>query len=279
MLPSALRAESDSEIGLHLPVQPRGIPTTWLGAVTPTSAIVKTKLPPGARARLLVQDITGEKLAFPAEPPLFPGCCVASFAPRGLMPDRNYSYQLEVEGRPAIYPPGIFRTFPETGTPAPIRFAFGSCARTGSEHAVFEAIRRRGPNVMLHLGDMHYENISRNQPQLYRAAWDTVLSSSTQGALYRNVPLAYVWDDHDFGPNDADGRSPARPVARAVYREYAPHYPLGGGAGDVAIYQAFSLGRVRFLMTDLRSERAANKLPDQPGKSMMGAAQKTWFFH
>jgi alkaline phosphatase D len=85
-------------------------------------------------------------------------------------------------------------------------------------------------------------------------------------------------DDHDFGPNDADSRSPARPVARSVYREYAPHYPLGGGSGDAAVYQAFTLGRVRFLLTDLRSERVADKTPDGPAKTMMGTAQKMWFF-
>jgi alkaline phosphatase D len=67
-------------------------------------------------------------------------------------------------------------------------------------------------------------------------------------------------------------------VARSVYREYAPHYPLGAGAGDAAVFQAFSHGRVRFIMTDLRSERVADKTPDSTAKSMLGTAQKMWFF-
>ncbi|WP_164842282.1 alkaline phosphatase D family protein [Actinoplanes solisilvae] len=31
------------------------------------------------------------------------------------------------------------------------------------------------------------------------------LTAPAQAALYRSVPVAYVWDDHDYGPNNADG--------------------------------------------------------------------------
>ena len=43
------------------------------------------------------------------------------------------------------------------------------------------------------------------------------------------------------------------------------------------IYQAFSIGRVRFILTDLRSERTPFIEPDNPTKSMLGKAQKPWF--
>ena len=250
----------------------------WLGAVTSTTATVKAKVPQGTRAQLYVREFGGAPHAVPIDPASTRGSHVATFRITGLQPSTTYTYTLEVNGRPSFFPPGRLRTFPPEGKPSALKFAFSSCARTGSEHAVFETIRQRDPDVFLHLGDMHYENISRPDPRLFRAAWDTVLSSSTQGALYRDVPLAYTWDDHDFGPNDADSRSPARPVARAVYREYAPHYPLGAGAGNAGVFQAFSFGRVRFIMTDLRSDRMADKTPDTPAKTMMGTAQKMWFF-
>jgi alkaline phosphatase D len=169
------------------------------------------------------------------------------------------------------------RTFPPEGQPANFAFAFGSCARTGSQHTVFNTIASKRPAVFIHLGDLHYVNVCRDNPRHFRAAWDTVLSSNTQGALYRNIPLAYIYDDHDFGPNDSDKRNPGRPASRIVYREYMPHYPLPAGDGDAAIHQAFTVARVRFILTDLRSERDAGKTPDGPSKSMMGAAQKEWF--
>src|SRR6185369_569902 len=110
-------------------------------------------------------------------------------------------------------------------------------------------------------------NIDKNDARLFRAAWQTTLTSPAQAALYRSVPLAYIWDDHDFGPNDGDSTAPGRVASRLTYQEFMPHYPLGAGAGDVPIYQAFTIGRVRFILTDLRSERSPDSVPDGPEKS------------
>jgi alkaline phosphatase D len=87
-----------------------------------------------------------------------------------------------------------------------------------------------------------------------------------------------MWDDHDYGPNDGDATSPGRQASRLTYQEYVPHYPLAAGSGNVPIYQAFTIGRVRFILTDTRSERDTVQVPpDDPNKSMLGAAQKAWF--
>ncbi len=277
------KPEADRAVVLRPPERPSGVPTLWLGAVTHTSATVKTKLPPGTRPRLYVLKPGEAPLVFEPETPRDPRSTVATFRLTKLDPASLYTLSLEVNSKPSSYPPGLLRTFPVAGQAASFKFAFGSCARTGSQHSVFSLIASREPTVFVHLGDMHYTNISRNDPRLYRAAWDTVLSSTAQGALYRTVPLAYVWDDHDFGPNNADLRSPSRPTARRVYREYAPHYPLPAdealpqAAGDAPIYQAFTLGRARFILTDLRSERTANKFDDGPNKSALGPLQKSWF--
>ena len=275
---TALRSlAADAPEEMRMPEKPAGMPIMWLGAVTHESAVVKTKLPPQAAARLLVRTAGREPIIFPSEPLAEKSGSVRSFRLRGLAAVTRYTCTIEVNGRPANYPPAVLRTFPTPGNAASFAFAFGSCARTGSEHAVFETIRRRDPAFFLHLGDLHYVNISRDDPQFFRAAWDTVLASTTQGALYRTVPLAYMWDDHDFGPNDADARTPSRAAARRVYREYAPHYALPAGEGNAAIYQAFSIGRARFIMTDLRSERSPKNARGGPGKTMLGAAQKEWF--
>lgn len=256
----------------------------WLGAVTHESATVKTKLPAGTRSRLFVLKFGGSPISFDPLTPADLRSTVTTFHLAGLEPNTRYICTLEVNGRPSTYPPVSLRTFPAAGEAASFQFAFSSCARTGSQHQVFSTIAAKDPSVFVHLGDLHYTNISRNDPRLFRAAWDTILSSTTQGPLYRTVPLAYIYDDHDFGPNDADDRSPARPASRRTYREYAPHYPLPADtmapqmAGDAPIFQAFTLARARFILTDLRSERIPGNVPDGPGKSMMGPVQKDWFF-
>ena len=169
---------------------------------------------------------------------------------------------------------GAFRTPPDG--PFSFLIGVGGCAVTGSDRPVFDVIRRQEPLFFLHLGDMHYENIDSTDPEAYRQAWREVLASSTQSALYRSAPIAYMWDDHDFGPNNSNRLAPGREAARLAYRQMIPHYPLAAGPGDVPIFQAFTIGRVRFILTDLRSARTPYRSWIEE-RSMMGERQKDWF--
>ena len=183
----------------------------------------------------------------------------------GLRPDTDHGFRLVVDGEAdATRGNGSFRT-PAFGADS-FRVALSSCARVGSNGRVFDAIAASDPLLYLALGDIHYANIGQNSPDAFRAAYERLLTEPGQAALYRDVPVAYVWDDHDYGPNDADSTSPSRPAARQVYREIVPH--AGVAPGDEPINQAFTIGRVRFVMTDGRSERTS--------ESMLGAAQLAW---
>ena len=62
--------------------------------------------------------------------------------------------------------------------------------------------------------------------------------------------------------------------AQAAYRLAVPHYPLEGGVDEGPIHQAFTIGRVRFIVTDARSERDPS---DVEHPSMLGEAQLAWF--
>jgi hypothetical protein len=140
----------------------------------------------------------------------------------GLRPATNYRFTVVVDGEPdATRGAGSFRT-PGVGAES-FRVALSSCARVGSNARVFDAIAAADPLVYLQMGDLHYANIGRNSPDAFRSAYDTLLTEPGQAALYRQVPIAYVWDDHDYGPNDADSTSASRPAARQVYREVVPH--------------------------------------------------------
>jgi hypothetical protein len=132
---------------------------------------------------------------------------------------------------------------------------------------VFDVIRRLDPLLYLMTGDLHYQNLSSRDPGAFLDAYRRVLTAPAQAALYRSVPVDYVWDDHDYGPNNADASSPGRTAARRAYRQAVPHPPLPAG-DDGAIYHAFTIGRVRVVVTDTRSERSA--------ATMLGAAQRDW---
>jgi hypothetical protein len=238
----------------------------WSGAVTDRSAMVKAKVDRGAGdPRLFV----GDREILPSE--ISPSG-VATFHLDGLSPGTEYEYQVAVG---AAILAGRFQTF--APGPSSFRFVFGSCARTGSSQRIFETMASLSPLFTLHMGDFHYENIAENDPAKFRRAFDQVLASPRQSSLYRSAPIAYMWDDHDYGPNDADGNHPGKPAAQAAYHEVVPHYPLQWDDGlPRDLHQAFTVGRVRFLLTDVRSQRAPAETPDGPDKTMLGATQREW---
>jgi len=248
----------------------------WVGAVTPTSAVVKVRVgAPGMGVRLSLGQQGDPTAASITEKKMAGSTRVISFALNNLRPSTHYFYNVEVNGRFDRTTLGQFTTFPQG--PSSFVFAFASCARTASAHSVFRMIRENRPLFFMNIGDFHYLNINADDPGRFYAAYDLVLSSAPQGDLYRNVPFVYIWDDHDYGGNNSSRTAQSHSAARAVYRDYVPHYPLPAGDGDAPIYQSFSVGRAHFILTDLRSERTPDQDPDAPGKTMMGAEQKEWF--
>ncbi len=55
-----------------------------------------------------------------------------------------------------------------------------------------------------------------------------------------------------------------------------PYLDLAAGTGAEAIYQSFTLGGVRVILTDGRSQRVPKAAPDDENKSMLGHRQLRW---
>jgi phosphodiesterase/alkaline phosphatase D-like protein len=200
---------------------------------------------------------------------------IAQLSITGLSSSTTYYYGIEVDGAIDAARNGTFKSYPAYGA-ASYSFAFASCTLSGSNHAVFDTLRNRNPLFFHHLGDLHYDNITTNDQTLYRAAWDTVLGRPRQAALYANVAWDYNWSDHDSGDNDHDDTEPSIIAAAALYREYMPGYSLPA-ADNQGIYHTYVVGRVRYIVTDLRSYKDPSANADNASKTMMGAAQKAWF--
>lgn len=230
----------------------------WVGAVTPTAATVKVRFPAAAAEPLLLTPDGAETLRLePAQVEPVAGGVVATYAVSGLGPATGYRYRVGgIEGR--------FRTF--ATAPASFVVAFGSCARTGSEHPVFTAIAQRQPLLFLHTGDLHYEDTQAAEPGPHLAALERALDSRAQASLHRSTAFDWMWDDHDSAAKSPN--TPAhRAAARRAYRLATPHYPH---ATDT-LGHAFTIGRVRFIVTDARTGRDAAR------GTMLGDAQKAWF--
>ena len=284
------KIEEEADVFTYLIEQLGGDLSPWItksgidrgplsGAITPSTALIKAKLSrEGSSAKLLYGTDAKLKRVTRTAPVTAHGDRgkVVAFPLKDLKPDTQYYYMLEVEGKSDLEKAGRFRTFPKANEPASFRFAFASCARTGSTNAVFDIIRESDPLFYMNTGDFHYRDITNNSLKRFRRSYDLVLKSAPQARLYQNVPLNYVWDDHDFGGNNASRLRSTLGAAHEAYAEYVPHYPLPGGDGG-PIYHSFAVGRVKFIVTDLRSQRDDPATPDGAEKTMMGPEQKAWF--
>jgi hypothetical protein len=273
-------ADSRSLTGGHqLPALTGQVLWCWSGAVTTNSFRANAHLfAEGAISRLAVSlqpDLSTPLFSDPDTAILAVNNRVVSHQVFGLTANTRYYYGFEINGTLDTSTAGAAKTFPSG--PGSFTFGFASCATTGSQHSVFQTIRSHSLDFFIHTGDFQYEDIYVNDINRFRTAYEAVLASPAQAALYREVPLVYMWDDHDFGPNNSDSTAPGRPAARYVYQEYVPHYPLAFGSGNISINHSFAVGRVFFIICDSRSARSPAYATDNSQKTMLGNAQKAWF--
>jgi alkaline phosphatase D len=242
----------------------------WSGGLTDTSINVNAKLTDtSSTVRLMVSTSPN------FTSPLFSGYyqvdtttnMMVAMTISGLSPATKYYYGVEsgAVADTSVDDIGSFTTL--SAGFFSFYFVTASCCYN-SNHAVYDVIRNSQPLFFSCMGDLHYGDPNSDTIDIHRNMYESlVLSQPAAAALFKEVPLDYVWDDHDFSGNNSDSTALGKENAWQAYREYVPHYPLP--SGNAGIYHSFVVGRVRFILTDLRSDRYGN--------SMLGAQQKLWF--
>ncbi len=238
----------------------------WSGAITSDSATVVARVSGPGTVSLEVTAGDGATSSHTATP----SGDVWRFELTGLSSATTYTYTPSVDGMALPARAGTFTTF-ESG-PMSFTVAAASCARLGSNGAVYETIASFAPDLFVITGDLFYADYVETAAH-YEHAYASTLAQPAQAALYSAVPIAYVWDDHDYGRNNSDRTMPYRQLAFDAYDTNVPHYPL---AQSDAIYQSFAMGRVQFVLLDDRSHRDPNSDPDTQDKTILGADQLTW---
>jgi hypothetical protein len=244
----------------------------WSGAVTSTSGKVNVVLQsPSEKVRLVVsidKVFSQPKYSETGSAKKENGN-VVSLTVHQLQPNTTYYYCIEIDGTKDRDEKhiGSFHTFVEG--PYSFKFVAGAC-NFFPNNRVYDKMRMQDPLFFLMPGDLHYSNPSSADPEPHRSAYEElILQQPRESRFLKDIPIAYVWDDHDFCGDNNDGTSGCGLAAYTAYNEYVPHYTFGAPEGSHSIYQAFTVGRVRFIMSDLRSERREGDI--------MSATQKTWF--
>ncbi|MBC6365801.1 alkaline phosphatase D family protein [Algoriphagus sp. AK58] len=171
-----------------------------------------------------------------------------------------------------------FKTFRKSN-PEGFSFIFGSCNNTNSNHIIWDAMKEKNPDLFFHLGDLHYEDIATPDTDLFRDAYNSTVEQPRQKDFYSNQSNYYIWDDHDYGPNNSDKDSPSRANAIEFYLSNIPYQNIITDPITNGISQYYDIGRCRFVMTDLRANRDDWMIEPytDPNKTVLGTATKNWF--
>ena len=212
----------------------------------------------------------------------------------GLEPGTRYAYRVLLDGveQPATHPQR-FRTQPLwqwRSDPPDFSFALGSCSYVnhseydrpnrpyGGDYQIYDAIADRNPDFMLWMGDNWY----------YREVdWDSVWGLYDRVGHSRRLPEMQkllvsthhyaTWDDHDFGPNNADRSYALRDHAIQVFEDFWPN-PDFSAAGSDGVTNYFEWHDAAFFLLDNRSFRDANDRV-AGGRTVLGDAQIEWLIN
>ena len=204
----------------------------------------------------------------------------------GLPPLTEIYYQVLVEGVDQFEAPfPSFVTFPDSAASFSVGLLADLC-NTWYELAApaYAALAAAGPDFVIQLGDFDHRGPGGQMPCRREMHRDVRSKDNPSGLAFDTYiaprfPFFHIWDDHDFGANNADKTFPAKAEALQAFQEYYPTPLLANP--EAGIWHNFRYGQAEFFMLDCRSNRDAAGDPDGPDKSMLNGddipnGQKEW---
>ena len=215
----------------------------------------------------------------------------------GLEFATQYQYTILLDGKPLTLPYATQFTTKDLWQyrkPVPeFSFLTGSCAYFndpkydrpgkpyGGDSSIFETMAKTPADFHVWLGDNWY-----TREVDYGSVWGLNNRASHDRAqkvlqeFMAKMPQYAIWDDHDYGPNDAGKSFIYRKESRNIFKNYTLN-PSYGEEGN-GIYTKVSYGDVDLFLTDDRFFRSEdevldsiNGLPNKE-KSFFGTQQMEW---
>lgn len=208
----------------------------------------------------------------------------------GLEAGTAYAYRVLIDGKPAGPSDAAFRTerlWQWREDPPDVSVLLGSCAyindpaydRPGTPYGdgmqIFDAMAKQQADWMIWLGDhLYLREADATSAWGIAARYRQVRSFPALQSLLRSGHHLAIWDDHDYGPNDANASYPLKGAALAAFRRYwaNPSYGLPEAPG---VYTIAHAGDADVFLLDNRWNRDADALVAKD-KVMFGPTQLRW---
>ncbi|MFD2167093.1 alkaline phosphatase D family protein [Thalassotalea euphylliae] len=175
---------------------------------------------------------------------------------------------------------------------------FGSCAKQYKPMPIFDAINKDKPDVFVFLGDNIYgdtEDMSELQ-----AKYDMLGAHKGFQQLRAQSEVVAIWDDHDFGENDAGKEYPQKEASRKIMLDFwqepsdSKRYTQPGiytsywfGEGENQIHlilpdlrwnrdKLHEVGKFSYITSRIPKNMGPYKVSPNAGASMLGEEQWQW---
>lgn len=199
-------------------------------------------------------------------------------------------------GLPVLTPISPMPSAPLDRSAALTRISVGSCMKQEDDQSIWTQIAAGAPQLFLFIGDNVYGDVYSGDPLMpeLRDAYARLAQSAPFKAFRERVPVMPIWDDHDYGLNDAGATFPLRFGGEALFEEAWALPANDPRRARPGVYHTEIVGppgqRVQIILLDTRFFRSDLKatdeknapgkeryLPDSdPSKTMLGDAQYAW---
>ena len=174
------------------------------------------------------------------------------------------------------------------------RIAFGSCADQKLPQPIWEAVFRYRPELFIFAGDAVYGDSDTAELRELKLAYAQAEAVPGYRRLRRTVPHVAIWDDHDYGQNDAGVEYPHKDASQRLFLDFW-RVPAGDPRrARAGLHHAWTFGppgrRLQVILLDTRYFRSPLKPTDRrnapgreryvpdfdPAKTMLGESQWRW---
>ena len=204
-----------------------------------------------------------------------------------LKPNTLYNYNVSSEGK--VLFEGTFTTpqLLDTRNLPNYSFAFGSCTYINEKQfdqegepfgralGIIKSIESKQPDFMFWLGDNIYLRKGEwsSKTGVYRR-YTNFKSQPELQSFWQNTPHYAIWDDHDFGPNDADRSFFNKEITLQAFKDFWAN-PGYGANSQPGITSQFCYQDIEFFLLDNRYYRSPNERKTGE-REILGKAQIEW---
>mgnify|MGYP003974939169 CR=1 FL=1 len=102
------------------------------------------------------------------------------------------------------------------------RIALGSCFAPQVDSDIWTEITKYNPEIFLYLGDNVYQSEESNELALphLKEAYQLLADLKTFDTFRQEIPILPIWDDHDYGMNDAGASYPPRYKSEKLFEQF-----------------------------------------------------------